>query len=68
MDELLLIVQTINNYLSNYVLIILLIGTGLFFTIRTKFVQIRCFVEGLKNMFGNLTLKGKKHASGMSSF
>lgn len=30
MDELLLIVQTINSYLSNYVLIVLLIGAGLF--------------------------------------
>ena len=41
MDELLLIVQTINSYLSNYVLIVLLIGAGLFFTIRTRFVQVR---------------------------
>ena len=37
MDALLTVVQTINSYLSNYVLIILLIGTGLFFTIRTRF-------------------------------
>ena len=69
MDELLLpIVLTINNYLSNYVLIILLIGAGLFFSFRTKFVQVRCFGEGLKNLFGNLSLNGEKHKSGMSSF
>ena len=44
MEEALLnIVVTINSYLSNYVLIILLIGAGLYFTIRTRFVQIRCF-------------------------
>lgn len=66
--ELLAIVQTINSYLSNYVLIILLVGTGLFFSIRTRFVQVRCFGEGMKKMFGNFSLNGKKHASGMSSF
>ena len=53
MDVLLTVVQTINNYLSNYILIILLIGTGLVFSIRTRFVQVRCFGEGLKRMFGN---------------
>ncbi len=47
-DALLTVVQTINSYLSNYVLIVLLIGTGLFFTIRTRFVQVRCFGEGVK--------------------
>ncbi|MDO4442546.1 MAG: sodium:alanine symporter family protein [Slackia sp.] len=65
---LLSIVQTINSYMSNYVLIILLIGTGLFFTIRTRFVQVRCFGEGLKRVFGNFSLNGGKHKSGMSSF
>ena len=44
-DELLLIVQTINSYLSNYVLIVLLIGTGLFFTIRTRFVQVLSLIH-----------------------
>lgn len=68
MDELLLIVQTINSYLSNYVLIVLLIGAGLFFTIRTRFVQVRCFGEGLKRLFGGFNLNGEKHESGMSSF
>lgn len=65
---LLSIVQTINSYMSNYVLVILLIGTGLFFTIRTRFVQVRCFGEGLKKVFGNFSLNGGKHKSGMSSF
>ncbi len=65
---LLSIVQTINKYLSDYILVILLIAVGLWFTIRTKFVQIRCFGEGMRNTFGNLSLNGKKHESGMSSF
>ena len=68
MDVLLTIVQTINTYLSNYVLIILLIGTGLYFTIRTKFVQVRCFGEGWKRMFKGFSLRGGKQESGMSSF
>ena len=68
METLLHIVQKINAYLSDYILIILLIGCGLFFTIKTKFVQIRCFGEGMRQVFGNVSLNGKKHESGMSSF
>ncbi len=62
------LVQTINAYLSDYILIILLVGTGLFFSIRTRFVQIRCFGEGWKAVFGNVKLKGDRQHSGLSSF
>ena len=48
MDALLKVVQTINLYLSDYILIAMLVGAGLFFTIRTRFVQVRCFGEGMK--------------------
>ena len=68
MDTLLKIVQTINMYLSDYVLIILLLGAGLYFTIRTRFVQVRCFGEGWRRFFGEFSLNGEKHKSGMSSF
>ena len=44
-DILLPIVQTINTYLSDYILVILLLGCGLWFSIKTKFVQVRCFGE-----------------------
>lgn len=67
-EFLLPIVQTINAYLSDYILIILLIGVGVFYSIRTRFVQIRCFGEGMKKVFGNLSLKGGKQNSGLSSF
>ena len=67
-EVLLPIVQTINAYLSDYVLIFLLVGIGLFYTIRTRFVQVRCFGEGMKKVFGNLSLKGGKNKSGLSSF
>ena len=58
----------INTYLSNYILVFLLIGVGLWYSIKTRFVQIRCFKEGWNSVFGNLSLRGKKHDSGMSSF
>ena len=66
--SLLSIVQKINMYLSDYILIILLVGTGLFFSIKTKFVQVRCFKEGWHRTFGNFSLHGGKQESGMSSF
>ena len=62
------IVCTINTYLSNYVLLVLLVGTGLFFSIRTKFVQVRCFGEGWKKLFGNFSLAGGDQGGAMSSF
>ena len=67
MDMLLSIVQKINFYLSDYILIALLVGTGLFFTIRTRFVQVRCFGEGMKNVFGGMFSKDKSKG-GISSF
>ncbi len=66
--KLLELVATVNSYLTDYVLIFLLIGTGLWFTIKTRFVQIRCFGEGMKKVFGNLSLRGGKNNSGISSF
>ena len=68
MDAVLKIVQTVNMYLSDYILIIMLIGCGLYFSIRTKFVQVRCFGEGWRKVFGNFSLHGGKHEGGMSSF
>ena len=62
------VVVKINTYLSNYILVFLLIAVGLWYSIKTRFVQVRCFGEGMKKVFGNLTLNGKKHDSGMSSF
>ena len=62
------VVVKINTYLSNYILVFLLIAVGLWYSIKTRFVQVRCFGEGMKKAFGNLTLNGKKHDSGMTSF
>ena len=67
-EKILKLVATANAYLSDYILIILLIGVGLFYTIKTRFVQVRCFGEGMKKAFGNLSLRGGKQSSGLSSF
>lgn len=69
MQEILInIVSTINDYLSDYILFFLLIGVGLWYSVKTRFVQVRCFGEGMRSVFGNLSLRGGKHGNGMSSF
>ena len=68
METLLTVVQKINFYLSDYILIALLLGTGLFFTIKTRFVQVRCFPEAMKRAFGGIKFKGGKQKGGLSSF
>lgn len=68
LDKLLKTVNIINGYAADYILMILLIGTGLFFTIKTGFVQVRCLGDGMKRVFGSLNLKGGKQSGGLSSF
>ena len=62
------IVQTINTYLSDYILVFLLVGVGLWYTIRTRFVQVRFFGEGMRRLFGSMSLRGGRQERGMSSF
>jgi AGCS family alanine or glycine:cation symporter len=62
------LVQKANGFLADYILVFLLVGTGLFFSFKTKFIQVRAFGEGMKNVFGKLSLKGEKQESGMSGF
>lgn len=62
------IVVRINEYLSSYILIVLLIAVGLWYSVKTRFVQIRYFGAGMKKVFGNLSLKGGAQKQGMSSF
>lgn len=57
----------LNNFLWSYVLIIMLVGLGLYFTVTTGFVQFRM----LKEMFlllGEGAIDGKKGHNGISSF
>lgn len=68
METLLHVVQTINLYLSDYILVGLLVASGIYFSIRTRFVQVRCFGEGMRKVFGNFSMRGGRHEGGMSSF
>ena len=63
------VVSKASDYLWNVILIILLCGTGIYFTIRLKFIQIRKFGEGFKLVFGNISLKGERGKNGeMTTF
>ena len=63
------VVSKASDYLWNVIVIILLCGTGIYFTIRLKFIQIRKFGEGFKLVFGNISLKGEKGKNGeMTTF
>lgn len=53
-----------NDILWNVVLIFLLCGTGIYYTIRLKFVQVRKFGEGCRLVFGHIRLKGEKKKDG----
>ena len=68
LDQVLKVARTINKYTADYILVILLIAVGLLFTVGTRFVQVRCFGEGMRQSLGNFSLKGGKQKSGLSSF
>lgn len=44
------VLTKLNDIMYSYVLIIMLIGVGIYFTIRTKGVQFRLLKEGIKSM------------------
>lgn len=63
------IIEAVQGFLWDYLLIFLLCGTGLFFTIALRGVQIRRFGAGLRAMFSGFSLRGEKAGKhGMSSF
>ena len=44
------VLTKLNDVMYTYVLIIMLVGVGVFFTIRTKGAQFRLFLDGLKSV------------------
>jgi AGCS family alanine or glycine:cation symporter len=58
------LINFINNILWGSVLIYLLLGTGIYFTLRTRCIQIRHF----SHMFSVLKNSTKSDAAGISSF
>ena len=62
-------IAQMSDFLWDNILLFLLLGTGIFFTFRLKFIQIRRFGQGFRFLFGGL--RKKKHDGsdgGMSSF
>ena len=53
----------LNEFLYSNILILLLVVTGLYFSIKTKFVQFRLFPEGIR-----LLKEKSKHENSVSSF
>ena len=53
-------VSRISNVVWNGLLLYLLVGTGIVFTIRTRFIQVRKFGAGWKHLFGHFSLNGEK--------
>ena len=69
MDQLATLVDQVSGIVWNSILLYLLVGTGIIFTLRTRFVQVRKFGEGMRRLFGNFSLSGAKaDHEGMSSF
>ncbi len=66
MDHFLKTIAWLNSVLSDQVLTILLIGCGVLFTIRTRFVQFRCLGEGMRNALGKFD--ADQRAVGFSPF
>ena len=64
------VVALVNKVLWDYALLVLLVGTGVFYTFKLKFIQVRKFGEGMKMLFGNFSLHGKDKdgQKGLSSF
>ncbi len=62
-------VIAVDNFVWNNILLFVLVGTGIFFTIRTRFIQVRRFPAAWKRVFGGFSLNGDKAGkNGMSSF
>ena len=69
MDALNQAIAQISDVLWNSVLLFLLVGTGVYFSVRTRFVQVRKFKNAWNRVFGGFSLKVKKAGKeGMTSF
>lgn len=70
MEVLTKVVDSVNSILwDKNILLVLLVGTGVWYTFQLKFVQIRGFGEGFRRTFGGLFKKGENaDKEGMSQF
>lgn len=70
LDQLNVLVSDINSILwGPYCLIPILVGAGIYFTLKLKFVQVKRFFKAVRYGFGDMSLQGEKAGKdGMSSF
>ena len=69
METLLEFVKSANGLMWNFLLLVILCGTGIYYTFRLRFIQVRKFGEAFKLVFSNIKLKGEKSKNGeMRSF
>ncbi|WP_416199052.1 MAG: Alanine or glycine:cation symporter, AGCS family [Sporanaerobacter sp.] len=63
------IIGITNKILWDYLLIFLLVGVGVYYTFKLKFVQVRKLHPAMKQVFGGIFKKGEKADNdGMTSF
>ena len=62
------VVGSVNTLLWDNLLMYLLVATGIYFTFRLRFIQVRKFGTGMKALFGNFSLNGGSNGAGLSSF
>ena len=67
MEMILKLIDGLNTFLWSYILIAMLITLGLYFTVRTKFVQFRYFKEMFR-LLGDGASKENKEEGKVSSF
>ncbi len=60
MDFLAKVIGDINNVLWSYIIIAMLIGLGLYFSFRVKFVQVRYFGEMIRLLGDGASSKTRK--------
>lgn len=62
------LLEQINSILWGPVMLFLLLGTGVYFTVRLRFIQVRKFGAVLKQVFGGIFTKKENIEGGISSF
>lgn len=63
------VINDINSFIWTYVIIVALIGSGVIYTLRTKFVQVRLLGEMMRLIFGSAGSKTKgNEVSGFQAF
>ena len=59
--------RIISDLLWNHVLLVVLVGLGIFYTFLTGGIQVRCFGMAWKSMFGSMK-RGKGEEGGKGTF